>query len=519
MIKVLIVDDELLTRLALRTAIPWEEYGFEVTAEAEDGITGFQFVEKYRPEIVLTDISMPGMNGVELIKKIKAAYPDTEIIILSCHNDFEYVKEGLRSGAADYILKLSMSMEDLLKELLQLKEKILSRNIETAGTVSRPEREQWPRLLFSMITEEGELTDELLEKGRKAGLIGQEEYVITAAVAADGSEEEFANYNQKGVMENLAESVLARYKTGVYIPFENNRGVVLCQIEREQEYGEKLSDLKAMLTELLDLIHDYLGIGASAGIGGLNPVRQLRAGYQQAYAALSDKFYSGPGTLNLWGDKKQVREKSGPDGAFQELLKEISTYDFETVRFHAERWLDLVINCRFPDSGAVRKDIHELLFQIESTFLKPGGADSGLVEKAYHQLQKQGYAEEMRTTLREFLAEAESCCARVKESKREILMAKQYVGLHYQNNMKLTDVADYVGMNVDYFSHLFKKETGGSFTDYVNEFRIEKSKPLLQSGQIKVYEVAFAVGFQDENYFIRRFKKQTGYTPLEFMRL
>lgn len=82
MLKVLIVDDELLARLALRTAIAWEEHGFEVVAEAEDGITGFQYVEQFQPDIVLTDISMPGMNGVELIKKIKAFRPDTEVIIL-----------------------------------------------------------------------------------------------------------------------------------------------------------------------------------------------------------------------------------------------------------------------------------------------------------------------------------------------------------------------------------------------------------------------------------------------------
>lgn len=518
MLKVLIVDDELLARLALRTAIQWDQYGFEVVAEAEDGLTGYQYVKEYQPDIVLTDISMPGINGVELIKKIKGSYPDTEIIILSCHNDFEYVKEGLRSGASNYILKLSMSMEDLLKELLQLKDKIMKRHIEHASVNKRTGKERWTELLFSLLAAEEASIEKELDIGRRQGLIGGGEYAFMAVLAVDGSEEDFTRYNQVGMIENLVESVMVRYKVGYYVPVEHNRGIILCQMDKDG-YQEKKTTLKALLEELLIIIRDYLGTYASAGISCMNHINDLKVAYQQAYEAVSQKFYAGPGKVHLYETVKQL--EGNQEVYYKELLKAVSTVDFDVIKKRTEIWLSEVIKYRQPDIGSVRKNIHELIFQINlhSIASQDKKSDFGSLEKTYHQIQKQIYATDMQSTLDSFLEEVRIGYVEAKGSKREIALAKKYVSLNYQSNIKLSEVAEYVNMNMDYFSHLFKKETGSSFTDYVNEFRIEKAKPMLRSGQYKVYEAAFAVGFQDENYFTRRFKKQTGYTPHEFIRL
>lgn len=521
MLKVLIVDDELLARLALRTAIPWKEHGFEVVAEAEDGLTGFQYVQKYRPDIVLTDISMPGMNGVELIQKTKEFCPDIELIILSCHNDFEYVKEGLRSGASDYILKLSMSMDELLKELLHLKDKILKRQIRVEASEGKEGREQWPGLLFSLITQEEPIRDEALAEAKKSGLLGEGDYVLLAILAVDCEEGEVPNYNQNTMIEHLAAAVMTRYKVGYYIPFELNRGVVLCQIDDIEAVREKTASMKNMMEELLGLIHDYHGVPASAGISLAGSLSQIKICYRQAYEALQQKFYTGPGQVHVYTEIVPRNLNESSEDSLKDLMKIADTNNLEEIRRQANLWLDRTVASEYPAAGMVRQNIHQLLFKINSNMILTDREEAELepVEMAYHKIQKQVYLEEMRETLNTFLKKAESSNENSKDIRREVIQAKQYVAQYYRDNIKLSAVAEHVNMNVDYFSHIFKKETGSSFTDYLNGFRIEKAKQLLRSGQYKVYEVAFAVGFQDENYFIRRFKKQTGYTPLEFLRL
>lgn len=520
MLKVLIVDDELLARLALRTAIAWEEHGFEVVAEAEDGITGFQYVEQFQPDIVLTDISMPGMNGVELIKKIKAFRPDTEVIILSCHNDFEYVKEGLRSGAADYILKLSMSMEELLEELLQLKEKILKKSIVPDSPSKELERKKWPDILFSLITSETSDAN-ALDEGRTCGLLENGAYAILGILIVDPQEGNVPDYKQRNMIEHLAQAVMARYKVGIYIPFEQNRGVVLCQMNHTTEGNEKICCMKSMMEELIGLIHDYHGVNASAGISSVGELSFLKACYCQAYEAISQKFYTGPGIVHLYKKKSQESPEAALNKEWKGAPKTIDAFDLETVKNKTQIWLNEISVSRYPEMNVVKKNIHELLFRIKADVMMAGDGktDISLVEKAYHQIQKQNYLLEMNDTLMQFFSEAENSERHNKDTHREIIEAKKYVSQYYSSHIKLFDVAKHVNMNVDYFSHLFKKETGHSFTEYLNEFRIEKAKPLLLSGQFKVYETAFAVGFQDENYFIKRFKKQTGYTPSEYMRL
>lgn len=518
MLKVLIVDDELLARLALRTAIPWEENGFEVVAEAEDGITGFQYVQQYRPDILLTDISMPGMNGVDLIKKAKEILPEMEIIILSCHNDFEYVKEGMRAGAADYILKLSMSMEGLLNVILQLKDKIIRNNKSVTIPQINTDKDAWIRILFSLITQENLSYEQMIEDGKRIGFLNEGEYALLAVVAVDSNHEELAAGPKDNLLAELAESVMSRYKAGLYVPFDYNRSIIFCQLGGMEEADQRRACLKEMLGEMLGLIQDYLGVNASAGVSSVTSVKQLRTGYQQAYTALSSKFYIGPGNVHIYSDSVH-KEEDSPAVCFKEVLKAVDLYNFEGIQKAVELWLMEIERCKSPHIRTVRKEIHELLFQIGASLSEVGAIqkDSGLVEQAYHMIQGQSYLEEMKETLRRFLKEIEDHYGNVGDCRREIVQARKYVELHYQENIRLLDVANYVNMNVDYFSHLFKKETGTSFTDYLNQYRIDKAKKLLLSGKYKVYETAFAVGFQDENYFIKRFKKQTGFTPMEFI--
>lgn len=510
MLKVLIVDDELLARLALKTAIPWEENGFEVVAEAEDGITGFHYVQEYQPDIVLTDISMPGMNGVELIKKTKQLSPDTEIIILSCHNDFEYVKEGMRLGAADYILKLSMSMDELLQELLKLKEKILKNNRLQKQTDAPAGKEKWAEILFSLVTQE-DAYEETVMAGRQSGLLNEERFVILAVIAVDSEEKVVPNYERSNRIEQLAEAVMSRYKLGNYITIERNKGVILCQAATKEGAETKKSALKTMLEELIGLIADYHSVYASAGLGIITETCRIRDSYLQAYEALSMKFYTGPGKVHQFIERKQKNSYLSPDAAYRELLKAVEEFDLENIMAKAENWIDEISINRYPDIPSVKKDIHELLFKIDAEIVMAGdeSVNKSFLETAYHKIQKQNYLHEIKETLNQFLEEVGSFVAADKD-RAEIMRAKKYVSQYYADNIKVSDVAEHVNMSANYFSHLFKKETGSAFTDYLNEFRIEKAKLLLMTGRYKVYEVAFAVGFQDENYFIRRFKKQTG---------
>lgn len=520
MLKVMIVDDELLARLALRTAINWEDHGFEVVAEAEDGLTGYEYVRQYRPDIVLTDISMPGMNGVELIKKTKEFCPEIELIILSCHNDFEYVKEGLRSGAADYILKLSMSMEELLKELLKLKEKILNRQTRQVGQGISQEREKWPGIMFSLITKEEGEYETALGEGKEAGLLDESAYGVLAILSVDSQEGRTPDYPQTAKITRLAEAVMTRYKVGTYIPFEGNRGLILCQAPDLKTAFVKAQGMEQMLGELMGLIYDYHGVRGSGGISLPGRCSGLKVCYCQAYEALSQKFYTGPGMIHRYA-KGIGEEVPVVDGLFRNLLKSMDSLNWDTVGELAGKWMDGIAGYRYPGVLAVKKNMHELLLKIGSHIMvkTEGETMEHLVENAYHQIQKQSFLGEMRETLLDFFAQAEKSGIVCNDTRREIIQAKKYVSQYYTQTIKLAEVAEQVNMNVDYFSHLFKKETGNSFTDYLNRFRIEKAKVLLQSGQYKVYQVAFAVGFQDENYFIRRFKKQTGYTPMEYIRL
>ncbi len=397
MIKILIVDDEVLVRYGLRTMIDWEAYGFEVVGEAADGEKALSLALENPPDIVLTDLVMPRMDGLALIRALKEQLPRAKVIVLSCHNDYELVREAMQLwGALDYLFKLAMQPQEILDVLLKVKSLILEERKQDE------EKEAYRRLLQkNRMLEYSRFLQSVLSDGRRS----------PAGREAGAQQPRFALPGR---------------------PF-----TVFCfMLEGGRNFSEEEEE--------------RLCAALSAEAGALSLSLEIFSFSPTEYCALLSQ-------------PQPVQESAA------ELFAE---------RVRAGTSLPLLSGARTVSSQA-----------------------EGF---------REAYAEAHERAL--VLARPQTAYG------REVQKALDYLRAHYQENIKLSTLADHVHMNESYLSTVIKKSTGCGFSDILNQVRIDEAKKLFKTTDLSVNEVSDRVGFSSWSYFSRVFKKVAGTSPAEYRR-
>lgn len=508
--RIVVVEDEVLVRKGILSGIPWEENGIQVVGDAADGRSGLELIRRLKPDMVVTDIQMPIMDGLEMIRHVRQELPDTAILILSVREDFRAVQEALRLGVIDYVHKLTMSPEELLESVLQAKAAKTGWTDEGSGIPRDDSGAPEARLaewLSGNADERGDL--ELATENSRfvVGIVR-----LPAPSGPDLARRLLRSAKEPGLRAALLD---AAAPDAAFLAIDAGTG--------DGGLAERwAADLESGLRKLGDE-GGGLSVGLSAAHTGAE--RRVQA-YQEALAALGRRFYAGPGHVHLYAGEAisgpaEEDVPFAPPVALKAYLAALEQTDGDLA---ARRFGELFP--ALPPEGVSPRGVRERMLQWQSAVSMLLG-DWGLSlsslwtqESPYEQLSRLDHYADLRewcwrlhTVARELWDEVSNTGKRA-----EIEQALRYMKEHYRKPLKLHEIAASVNLSENYFSYLFSKSTGQSFLNFLHELRVNKAKELLREGSTPWYEVGEKVGFDNPKYFSKIFKRHADVTPAQFQR-
>lgn len=534
MLKVFLVEDEMVIRNGVKNNIPWEKEGFLFAGEAGDGELAYSLIRKTRPDILITDIRMPFMDGLELTSLVRKELPETKIIILSGYSEFDYAKQAINLGVANYLLK-PISSEKLLEAVKQAAESLREERERLALVEQyRQENQEIISLekkhLFYSIVAGAASTRELLEKGRELGMdLTAEFYTVLLLKLMDAGEEH--EYSDHIVSASLKVNETAA-ATAHILPFD--RGLegwaFLLKAETETQAAGQITAFEEKLKEILK---EYPDVRYFAGVGEpVQRMRDIRASYQSASKAFASRFFveknqflSAAGTdgVNLMSNRDMSLKAVDPSKINRKLMEDFlksgiaeETDDFveEYFRNIGENNYRSVMFCHY-----LIVDMNFCACQV----LESLGIDPELLPAQCRDVDQ--FSSYMNSTegMREYAAQLFRETIRLRDNSSRnkyhelIETAKKYIEENFQyNEFSLNQAAAMVNLSPGYFSTLFRQETGMTFIEYLTAIRLEKAKALLMCTNLRSSEIGYEVGYRDSHYFSYIFKKVCGCTPKEY---
>lgn len=512
--KVLIVEDEVLVRGGLKSVIGWEKLGMEIIGDAANGKQALEIYEADKPDIILTDIKMPVMDGLELIARIREKDEKTKIVILTCYEEFEYLQEAMRMGVSDYISKLRMKPAEIEAAMEKLKRE-LDENEEQKGNTPK-ERELQKEEIFKQYIFYHQIPLEIFRARIQDLHLGIREKDIVLCRMKLGKYDKVRSKisDAQGMLirfliMNMAGEIITKYGEGEIIQEREDSYLLLINADSGTE--GKCVKLRRVLQEVAHTLSGYMG---SQVIWGVSRVYQswdkLPEMYRECCRALKNAYF-----------EKEIIFQYGLRDASEGLeLKMVKEAEEELRPF-------------MPFCG---KELEWLMNQLEANASEGGlekeNVDTALIHFLFRtrEGQQQEFSEEVllkavgqireSLTFREAVQTAAACCQEIFEHQNklsvEIYEAVQYIEKHLSEKLTLNQVAFHIGLSPNYLSSLFKKELHISFVDYITESRVKKAKDLLLETDLKTHEVAEITGFADDSYFSKTFKKITGKLPSSF---
>ena len=513
MYRVIIVDDEPIIRRGLRETIEWDSLGLEVAGEAADGAEALKLIEAIRPEILITDIRMPQMDGLALIREVRKLDYDVKITILSGYNDTSYLQAAIKLGVDNYLLK-PIDNDELIGNLKNAVSEI-EKEAEVGLRIRQGSELLRSNTLRRLVTGNISL-EELKEKSDFLGISVRAERYVCAVCA-------MSRQSPTDVRERLSKiwvrEMTGEVPGGARVAFLDGDGnlTLVTAFDSAPEGREALDQALNALAERAQREH-----GLALMIGAGRPVARpedIHLSYESALESLEyGVFMNNSGVI--WYDG--VPAASLPPRAFDRIDSEkMKTLIRKGDQAGLKAWLGGEIDALISEAAPPVSQVHNLLMHIAvrmtDCFHELYGSMNANAEPINFDFARL-FALRRFSDMRRWLFEL---CDGLFDANQAVLgkstslvgVAVAYIAEHYREGVSLKQVAADLHINTSYLGQIFKKETGSAFTDYVNALRIREAQRLLSNPALKVYEVAERVGFTDYHYFLKIFKKVTGTTP------
>lgn len=522
MYKLLIVDDEKQVREGLKRLLPWQDYGITIIGEAINGREALEIIEDQRPDIVLLDIQMPVMNGLELAKRIHGQYPECKFIVLSGYNDFARVREAMKYGAVDYLLKPSGKEEiiRIIEEIIDSLEDSLISRLHNNEYLALLKNNVLNRLISGTISSR-ELKDKLalLQLDLSSGCFS----IVSVEIAKNESMVEDDASWQIFSACNICDEIMV--KSGKGVAFTDFSGRVN-MIIRDFSGWSTDTQLKILLENCICEIKKRLKLEVTIAVGNqVSSTRKMYVSYKNALRTLSYRFIFGIGTVLYYDEINEYFEKapgavSIDSDRFRELIKEGS---FKPVdRYVRALFEDQIRSDPLAEIYVLKNSALELsvlAFQcLSEDFFIDQHEIADTKNQSFRnimiQISPEGVQNQTLEILKRVIEMIET--SREKTLSKPVFDSIQFIEKNYSNpDISLQYLADDFHISTAYLGKLFKKEIGSNFNDYLNTFRIRKAEKLLLSTNFKGKELAEKVGFSSYNYFYMVFKKITGQRPMD----
>jgi two-component system response regulator YesN len=540
--KAVIIEDEEKIIQIMRNIQIWNELGIEVVGDALNGKEGMDLILRMRPDIVITDIYMPVMNGLAMIEQLRQHDYIGKIIVLSGYSDFEYARQALRLQVDDYLSKPisldtmkqvlsrtigeieSFNLERLKNEELKLKLKLYEPYIQ----------KKWLNLVVtgtqdSDLGQIQEINKKFTDWNNKGHVVLVIEMMRTDRLAGFSlADQKLLYFALTNIIQEIASGAWPDSKV---IELYSYHCALLLHLKEDEHETEVMQRVVKLAENTIESIFTYLKISISVGIGGVKQGwREIAQSTEEAFVSLYIKsrglstmgsIYALPESFKKedYRDYYELKQGLYPFKLYQQLSEAISHGQFDQTIAIVQRFVIQLdgIN-KFPMTF-IRHFYFEL-WTVVAQSLSQTGID---IKQLYPNLQSHEVIESFTTAKQMELWLIEKL-QQISEQLQSNVNVKhlhavefiiQYVHVHYHEELTLSDIADQICISRSYLSHIFKKTTSETFNNYLTRVRIEKAKALIMEGKHLIYEIAEMVGYKNVPYFSTLFKKYTGMNPTQ----
>ncbi len=532
MYKLLIADDEKWIRQGLLEAIDWKAFGIDEVWEAEDGGEALQKIQRFHPDIVITDVRMPDIDGLDLTARIKENSPQSKVIIISGYQDFDYARKAVSLGVSDYIVKPlnEQTITAIVGKCLEVikKERSQQKEYETIQAQLQANSALLQQKYFNQLLNEGTTTHQMaVQKFKEYGLVIDAQVYLAFAAEPLGNEpaEKKMSFGEQEAtkLKLLAQTQewISGLGVGTVVLGEGNTLVYGCLGLRENLKGNLEKEFQKLFHGLAEELHLALTIFVSQYFTGLDRLLEAK---EQVEECRRGKFFLDKAEVILYrppGDEigsyqyKANQEEAilnavclGDYVKLKERLGEMAAELFEHRKSLTEQDVKVIYE------GLLEYICREIIQEV------PMVTEEFTTEK----LQMLKNLKWMKNLSEVSRAVENQLCRWIDQldglrgsGKRKIIQAVlDYVETFYNQKITLASAAEYIHFNPSYLSKLFCMEIGEPFTKYVMKIRIQKAKKILKNPLLKVYEVGEQVGYSDIKYFTKIFKEMEGMTPTEY---
>lgn len=526
MYRVMIVDDDSIIRRGLSRNVAWNDYGFQLVGTAGDGEEGVRLFLQSRPEIVISDIKMPFLDGLDLSRRLLEESPETKIILLTGYEEFDYAKQALELKVFDYILKpIDFG---ILIQTVQRAAAVLDneRKVKWQIQESRPLLKQ--RFLTRLIYGKHQSEQELLDEAAFLELELQKEWFITVLIKLD-------DYQNPKVFSGVVEQEIAKIKLANLCRENLEHAAEVLDLGGDElvliffsnlKPGQTTQDVLEWSESLLARANEDLLLSVTIGIGSVRPsLLEIADSFREARSAASFRHIFGKNQVLTIGDTGIPN--AGEPVDLPEIQEELG------LKVKLGLTGDAVVILDDIEAGLLRRKFIPLstaqLIGVQLAILLSKEAQDwegedirekkSLFFERCRLIQEGQTIQEIFTELRRLATEISETINRRRETMQESIVGQaiHFMEEHYcQEGLSLSDVARAVHVSPVYLSIMFKKERNINFSGFLTEVRMKKAMELLRSSDLKSYEVSEQVGYSNPQYFSVCFKKYSGSSPSDF---
>lgn len=524
MLKLMIADDEKWVRTTIKSIIPFEKLNLTLSCEAANGIEALELCRRHEPDILLTDIKMPGLTGLELIKEAQNALPGLKIIIISGYGDFEYAKTAMKYGITDYLLKpvdereLEQVLERIGNEIAE-RERLKKEKDAEARQYKKAIPVMCESLLNQVISQNNMTSERIINELQKYNINFHNDSFTVIVTAPDLDIKSVDCRSTADYCRTVVKRLMKRYLKAITFPLEHDKAVLVSIIN-----GFVDKEAAARVFRLGNrLLSKRRSLSVSSGVSGTaHKACMLNELYRHASEALEARFWRGAGTLafHMPGNMPDDFNLALAEETLNKIVLNLKLSNINTAISYVENTMRSLNRNMRPE--LIKEFFWQLiqsviiLLNIQVPFIRHETVVAGI--HPYDRIRGALFLESLEENVKDLLKHVFDFYHDKNPQINNNLVekAKKIIEGNFAGDISLEQVARQVHLSPAYLSELFKRETGMSFIDYKTVIRIEQAKKLLMLPSANIHEVSGKVGYSDPKYFSKLFKKITGKTILQY---
>ncbi|WP_339308285.1 response regulator [Paenibacillus sp. FSL R5-0519] len=522
-IRMILADDEPVILRGLKMLIDWQELGIEIVGEAYDGNELIELIDRCNPELIVSDICMPGQSGIDVIKHVQTSRRAPKVVFISAHKEFEYAQEALKYGALDYLVKPvnTQQLELVIEKAISLirAETEEERKREKLQHLERDNEDRTFEELLERLTDGDHHAIQILQNS-----LTLEDGMLATICACDYSrsvqDQLRWQKRERKLIDFAITNVMRESLRTIPLSLFFRKGEMFCYLILSEDRRLPVQ----VSTTVRDQIKSYLKLDMTIGVGGaVSSLQETFFSFNQALEALDWAYFLGPGHVNSYTlssdtSAAQLHVEELKSRFFEQLIQAV---DAEALHEPLSELLLAIKQAATGNKHAAVSGVYDMLISLRQ-YLQALDVSLEFLNEDFkmllQRLNEYNTFQEVESFLTEFIADIYSTVKNNLGNKEhvQIKRVKDYIETHYAENITLDSIAALIFMNPSYFSTFFKKHTGQNYKQYLTEIRMKHARRMLLYSDLMVYEIAERVGYNSARLFSDMFRKYYGQIPQEF---